>query len=181
MVMAPACQPGLYSEEKSMKRRAKCVVMVAAVAVVLGVGSKGLAQQSDAEARQAIQKVFDKVNLAFSAEDPAALYREIISDKAFALAMPRPDRPAEAVVLDKKTLCENYGRWLKENRPKRGVHKNQKLTIVGPLAYAIGVTEIEDANGEVRRERWLNIFAREETGWKIVFGAPADDALKGAF
>jgi len=164
-----------------MKRRAKWVVQVAALAVVLAAGSKGLAQQSDAEARAAIQKVIDKVNLAFTAEDPAALYREILSDKAFALAIPRPDRPSEAVVLDKKTLCENYGRWLKENRPKRGVHKNEKLTIVGPLAYAIGVTEMEDASGKVRSEKWLNIFAREETGWKIVFGAPADDALKGAF
>jgi len=166
-----------------MRRRATYVVMVAAVAIALAAGSTGLAQQSEAEARQAIQKVIDKVNLAFTAEEPAALFREILSDRAFALAMPRPDRPSEAVVLDKKTFCENYGRWLKENRPKRGVHKIEKLTLVGPLAYEMGVTEEEDANGKVTRNTWLNVFAREESGWKIVFSTPAGDlpqALKKA-
>jgi hypothetical protein len=167
-----------------MKRRAEWVVMVAAVAVVLAAGSTGLAQQSDAEARAAIQKVIDKINLAYTAEDPGQLFREILSDKAFALAFPRPDRPSEAVVLDKKTFCEDFTRWLKENRPKRFVAKIERLTLVGPLAYEIAACEEEDATGKVSRHKWLHIFAKEETGWKIVFSAPADDlpqALQKAF
>lgn len=167
-----------------MKRRATYVVVVAAVAVVLAVGSAGSPRQPDAEARQAIQKVIDKVNLAYTAEDPAGPFREILSDKAFAIAMPRPDRPSEAVVLDKKTFCENFGRWVKENRPKRFVAKTERLTLVGPLAYEINANEQEDASGKVQRWKWLNVFAKEEMGWKIVFSAPADDlpqALQRAF
>jgi hypothetical protein len=167
-----------------MKRRVEWIVMAVAVAAVLAVHSEGIAQQSDSEARAAIQKVIDKINLAYTAEDPGQLFREILSDKACAIALPRPDRPSEAVVLDKKTFCESFARWLKENRPKRFVAKIERLTLVGPLAYEINVNEQEDANGKVERNRYLNIFAREETGWKIVFSAPADDfpdALKKAF
>jgi len=167
-----------------MKRRATWVVMVAAVAAVVAAGSKGMAQQSEPEARAAIQKVIDKINRAFTAEDPAALFREVLSDRAFAIAMPRADQPSEATVLDKKAFCEGYGRWLKENRPKRASHKIERLRLVGPLAYEIGITEQEEADGKLGRSRWLNVFAREETGWRIVFSAPADnfpDALKKAF
>jgi hypothetical protein len=158
-----------------MKRFFHCVVIVAAAAVLWTTGSTGLAQKPDAEARQAIQKVIDKFNLPSTAEEPAELFREVLSDKAYAIAMPRQDRPSEAVVLDKKTFCEGYGRWLKENPPKRAVHKIERLTLVGPLAYAICATEHEDASGKIQRAKWLNIFAKEETGWKIVFSAPADD------
>jgi hypothetical protein len=154
-----------------------CALTVCLGGATLAVAAEG--QPAAANDERAIRAVIDKINLAMSAdtEDNVAAenMRSVVSDKGYTIVVPKPDKPTEAFVGDKKALLG----ILSQLRRDRCVHKAQQIAIVGPMAYEIGETTTgADRDGKVRGHAWLNVFANEDGGWRLVFGTPADDFRK---
>jgi ketosteroid isomerase-like protein len=60
-------------------------------------------------------------------------------------------------------------------RPRKHEHKIKSITIIGPVAYEIGDVLDITADGSQRHSEVMNIFAKEDTGWKLVQSVPMDN------
>jgi hypothetical protein len=146
--------------------------------VAFGATTEAQPQRSNDEL--AIRALMDKINLACNAdtaEKGVEIMRGVLSDKGYTFVLPRADTPSEAIVGDKKALCEALSQSLR-NGPKWGVHTVRRITVVGPIAYEIGETKGPNQDPKAPRNIWLNVFAKEDVGWKLVFCTPADSAQK---
>jgi hypothetical protein len=158
-------------------------VILCVLIVFLGWAAPGAtteAQPRDSGDELAIRALMNRINLAVNAdtaEKGVEIMRGVLSDKGYTMVLPRGDMPSEAFVGDKKSFCEALSQSLR-NGPKWGVHKVQQITLIGPIAYEIGETEQLDAEGKVQGSIWLNVFAKEDVGWRLVFSTPADSARK---
>jgi hypothetical protein len=158
-------------------------VMLCALAFCLGGAALAVAAEArpaDANDQRAIRALVEKINLSMNAgtaDKGVEIMRGVVSDKGYTIVLPRPDKPSDAVVGDKKMLLEAVSQSLRIG-PKMGVHKVQQVTIVGPIAYEIGETQRPDQDAKARGDAWLNVFAKEDGEWKLVFGTPADDFQK---
>ena len=110
-------------------------------------------------------------------EKGVEIMRSVVSDKGYSAVFPHLERPSEAAVGDKKLLCELLSESLR-NGPKWGVHKVQQITVVGPIAYEIGETKDPNQDPKAPPNTWLNVFAKEDVGWRLVFSTPAASAQK---
>ncbi len=138
------------------------------------------AQQMDSSDELAIRALMERINLACNAdtaEKGVEIMRGVLSDKSYTFVLPRADMPSEAIVGDKKVLCDALSQSLR-NGPKWGVHKVLQITVVGPIAYEIGETKDPNQDPKARGTTWLNVFAKEDVGWKLVFSTPAAAAQK---
>ena len=139
------------------------------------------AQQGDSSEERAIRALIERINLAMSADTAdkgVAIMRSVISDKGYAIVQANPEGGSEAFVGDKKALCEWVGQSLRDG-PKWGVHKVHKITIAGPLAYEVGETIQPNQDAKAGGNTlWLNVFAKEDVGWRLVYGTPADGIQK---
>ncbi len=139
-------------------------------------------QQGASSDELAIRALLDKVNLACnadSADKGAEILASVISDKSYVTLLPRADRPSEALVGDKKLLCEVLAQSLR-NGQKWGVHEIRQITIVGPIAYEIGGTRDPNQDPKTPGNTWVNVFAKEDVGWRLVFSTPVESAEKAA-
>ena len=117
----------------------------------------------------AIRDLMGKVNQAWSADGDPRLFREVLSDRGYVLVMPRRAGRVEATVLNKTHFCEIFEFNIQKQRPKRHEHEVSSVNVLGPVAYAFGVTTHVPVNGPVQRDNVLNVFAREPGGWRMVF------------
>ena len=142
-------------------------------------GSEGEGVSSD---ELAIRALMDKVSRACTMDDAdraAEMLGSVLSDKSYVSMMPHPTRPSEALVVDKRMLCEALAQSLRRGQ-KWGAPKVLEIIIVGPVAYVIGETKDPTQDPEAPGSRWLNVFAKEDVGWRIVFSTPAESAEKAA-
>jgi hypothetical protein len=130
----------------------------------------------------AIRALMDKVGRACTTDDAdkaAEMLGSVLSDKSYVSMMPHPTRPSEALVVDKRMLCEALAQSVRRGQ-KWGAPKVLEIIIVGPVAYEIGETKDPTQDPEAPGSRWLNVFAKEDVGWRIVFSTPAESAGKAA-
>lgn len=158
-------------------------VILCVLVVFLGWAARAASteeQQGLSSDEVAIRALLDKVNLAcnaVTAEKGVEIMRGVISDKSYVTLLPRADRPSEAFVGDKKLFCEVLAQLLR-NGPRWGVHKVRQIVIVGPIAYEIGESRRPNQDPETLGNFWLNVFAKEDVGWRLVFSTPADSVQK---
>lgn len=139
------------------------------------------AQQMDSSDELAIRALMERINLACNAdtaEKGVEIMRGVLSDKSYTAVLPRGDMPSEAFVGDKKSFCEMLSQALR-NGQKWGVHQIQQITVIGPIAYEIGETEDPNRDPKAPPNTWLNVFAKEDVGWRLVFSTPAAAARRG--
>ena len=158
-------------------KKGLCQILVAALCCLAAAFAIG-AITSDSDDEAAIKTLIGKLNMAWRSENGVAIMREVISDKSFAFAISNPLKPSEAVVLNKAGFCSALANMLKNNRPTKHVHQTKSISVFGPLAYEIGVTEETSAKGVSTSQNVMLSLAKEEEGWKIISWAPADDVAK---
>lgn len=131
---------------------------------------------------KAIRDLVDKINRAYAAKD-AELLREVLSEKAFAFALPRPAAPRLALVFDRDAFCRALAQHFRSRPPRLHEHRMLSVTVVGPMAYEVGETTDVAFDGTERLYGIVNVFAKDEAGWRMVFSVPAPDiteALSGS-
>ena len=65
-----------------------------------------------------------------------------------------------------------------QQRPQKHEHEVESIKIIGPLAYEIGALLDVLADGTQRYYKVVNFYAKDETGWRLIFSAPADNVGK---
>ena len=138
------------------------------------------AQPQASDDELAIRALMERINLACNAdtaEKGVEIMRGVLSDKSYTFVLPRADMASEATVGDKKALCDALSQSLR-NGQKWGVHEIQQITIVGFVAYEIGETRDPNQDPKTPGNTWLNVFAKEDVGWRLVFSTPAAAAQK---
>lgn len=138
------------------------------------------AQQENSSDERAIRALIDQTNLAMNAETAEKgvdMMKEVISDKAFTFVMPLSENPPKVIVGDKKGFLEALADSLR-NGPRWGSTKVRRISFVGPVAYQIGESKNPGQETGTPGQTWLNVFAKEDVGWRIVYSTPGDDALK---
>ena len=155
----------------------KSTPLVFCLELILGAlafASSAQAQSGDHADERAIRAVIERVNLALAADTAqkgVELMTGVISDKGFAFVQRNPEQ-REALVGGRKLFLDVLAKSLRAG-PKWGTHKIHEVAIVGPIAYTIGATE--NSEQDTHATRWLNVFAKEDVGWRWVYSTPADD------
>ena len=49
----------------------------------------------------------------------------------------------------------------------------EKIVVSGPLAYEIGTVTDVLADGSTRRSQVVKFYAKDESGWRLIFSADA--------
>jgi hypothetical protein len=171
----PVLQATAKEKDVRANRVTLCVLAVCLGGATLTVAAEG--QPADANDQRAIRAVIEKINFAMKADagdKGEELMRGVISEKGYTIVVPKQDKPTEAFVGDKKALLEIHSKFLRDG----SVHRVQQIVVVGPIAYEIGETSRPDLDAKARGDAWLNVFAKEDGEWKLVFGTPADDFQK---
>lgn len=153
-----------------------CILII--LWVWAGLAAASEAQQVDSSDEVAIRTLMDKISLvlkADTAEKGVEIMRSVISDKSYVSVI--PVRPSEALVADKKVFCEALAQSLRDG-PRWGTHEVRQIIIVGPIAYEIGESRGPNQDPGTPGAAWLNVFAREDVGWRLVFSTPADSVQK---
>ncbi|MBN1844071.1 MAG: hypothetical protein JW810_00185 [Sedimentisphaerales bacterium] len=134
-----------------------------------------------AEAQAAIHALVGRINQAWAAPQQGELImKAVLSEGAFGEAIPNPQDPARAVIMNRQMFCSAFGAF-KQNRPDlEHRHTVLSVRIVQAMAYERGVSSHTDAQGRVSKTNILNIFARDPSGWKLVFSAH-EDHLQAVF
>ena len=117
-------------------------------------------------------ELVERANRAWLVEDGAQLLAQVISDKAFVLTARHPNDPSLALVLNKESYLEVF-----ETRRKVTLsheHRTKRVTLANGLAYEVGTVTHVETGGRKWENEVMNIFAKDETGWKLVVCAPAD-------
>ena len=138
------------------------------------------AQQGESSDEREIRALYVKINAAMSAEtaeEGVEIMKGILSDKAFTFVMPLPENPPRVLVGDKKALLAGLADSIR-NGPRWGTHEVRRISIVGPVAYEIGESKAAGQDSTAPVQNWLNVFAKEDVGWRIVYSTPADGVLK---
>ena len=91
--------------------------------------------------------------------------------------MPLPENPPRVLVGDKESLLEGLADSIR-NGPRWGTHEVRRISIVGPVAYEIGESKAAGQDSTAPVQNWLNVCAKEDVGWRIVYSTPADGVLK---
>jgi uncharacterized protein (TIGR02246 family) len=123
------------------------------------------------QAKAAIRALIDKFNTAWKEDSGDILVGEVLSDKAFAFAAPPGQSAAdsEARVLNKQAYVEAFKKHILNAKLRKHEHQVQSITVLGTLAYEFGTVIDITRDGQEQRADMLNIFAREDVGWRLVF------------
>jgi len=149
---------------------ALAVVLAAVVLICINTALAG-PPDSDEQAKAAVAALIDKFNASWNRNDGPLLIDEVLSDKAFVLVRPdkQPGEPAQARVLNKPQYIEAFKTHVLNANLRSHEHQIKSITVMGPIAYEFGIiTEVDEGGGE-RRGEVLNVFAKEDVGWRLVF------------
>ena len=126
------------------------------------------------EAVAAVKEKFQKLNRMWKEEVGTEFLNEIFSDKAYVLAIPREDKPTEAIIADREGFYQGYTEWAQSAQRTTFEHRVESIKVVGPIAYEVGTTTYVTGDGKKGDVRFMNVFAKDETGWKLIFSGPFD-------
>ena len=143
-------------------------------AALAGLGFLGCAVQGADEDLDAIQALVAKINQAWKIPEGAEILREVLSDEAFALAVPAPARPGFARFLDKESFCKAIDTLLHTNLPSERSHDTTHILVDGPLAYEISRIATRFGDRPRHESEQLNVFAKGSQGWRLLTGVSMD-------
>ncbi len=166
-------------QQEFIRRHSKKLLFAALVLVPFFCGPAFAQPTQEEKDEAAIRALVDKTNQAWRLEKPSTLFQEILSDKGFVVAIPKPNNPSQAAVIDKQKFCELLDNIMQgEQRPKKHEHKVESIMVIGPMAYEIGSLLDVSADGTESRSKVMNIFAKDETGWKLIQSIPTEGVRK---
>ncbi len=155
-----------------MTKRTWLLLALAAAGAVYLCAAVARCQVNDEAESNAVRALVAQMNRAWAERD-AQLLGETLSDRGFVVAIRRLDDPSRAVIFDKASLCEAWQNLVEHNPPQRHEHRVEKIVVAGPLAYEAGAVTDVLADGETRRSQVVKVYAKDESGWKLITSVDA--------
>lgn len=160
----------------TVRNTVRDLVLVVAAILALNCTASAGPPDADEQAKAAVQALIDKFNASWDKENGPALIGEVLSDEAFVLLRPdkQPGEPARARVLNKQGYIEAFRTYIQNAGVQQHEHQIRSITVMGPIAYEFGTIVDVRENGGARRGEILNVFAKEDVGWRLVFSTPPE-------
>lgn len=163
-----------------------CVVAVSvALACALLTTTAAAAQPAEPDAdeaktiaREAVRNLIRRIEHAWTSPQGVDIMADVLSPRAFAWAAPLPGNRQQALVLNRVAFLAVFSQALQREPPLRHEHDIRSLVVEGPMAWEVGDVRHVGPAGRERRTRVLNVFARENEGWRLLFSTPADNVRR---
>ncbi len=109
----------------------------------------------------------------WTTQDGVAIFRELSSDAHFTMIFGNS-------ILHKNDSAQQLAQVLQSNPPVRHTHEIKKIVISGAVAFVYGAVQTMTKTGQTIKSEAVNVFFREESGWKLAMNMPASE-LKRLF
>lgn len=157
----------------SLKSLRWCIIVP--VFSMLFLPAAASAQSNDAEAEKAIREQIEKFNSSYKEDNGPELVAEVLSDTAFTYAQSRVSEAGPvARIMNKTAYIEAFKKYIWKKNLRKHEHRVDVLTVLGGLAYEFGTVIDVTEDGYEQQAEIFNVFAKEETGWKMVFSTSPD-------
>lgn len=154
-----------------MSRPVRIGIAVSVGVVVLGISAIWAADAGVSQDEQAIRALIQKIDAAWKTPGGSKLLAQVISERGYVFAMPKPGNPSLAAISGRAENVANFDK-IATNAPGKHVHETRSIKIVGPLAYEEWKSVDELRDGTSRLLDWMSVYAKDESGWKLIFAAP---------
>lgn len=124
---------------------------------------------------EAIKRLAIKTNMAYRKENGPEIFNEILSDKGFSIAIPSPQDPSTAIIVNKQSFITLFKNFMQTSRPKKHDHQVESVTVIGPLAYEIGKITSVTQNDVQYDYNVINFFAKDVSGWVMIHSTPLEN------
>ena len=145
--------------------------LAAAIAVVVLVPSVRAADAGASQDELAIRALVRRSAEAWQTTGAAKIVEGAISGKGFVSAWPQPGTSGVAAIYGRAEYLAFFDRSA-TNAPGEHVHDTRSIRIVGPLAYEEWTLLQELRGGDFLLIDGMSVYAKEESGWKLIFTAP---------
>ncbi|HCM25606.1 MAG: hypothetical protein A2Z99_14325 [Treponema sp. GWB1_62_6] len=143
----------------------------ASLLLILTTSVLRLFAQIESADEKSIRSIIDQFSPMWTTSEGPAIFDKITSDDDFMLIL-------EQAVFKKDEFHKVIAKVVSNNPPVEYNHKVRRIVIVENVAFEYGTTESVWKDGSVTMNEGMNIFSREQSGWKYVFGVPAKDLKK---
>jgi len=154
-----------------MSRTVRIGVVVSIGVAFLGMPVVWAADAGVSQDEEAIRALVQKIDAAWKTPGGSKLLAEVISAKGYVFAMPRPGALSLAAISDRAESLAAFDK-IATNAPGKHVHETRTIKIVGPLAYEEWKSVDELRDGTSLLLDWMSVYAKDESGWKLIFAAP---------
>ena len=148
-----------------MKKATLCIL------ILLSFFSSDLFAQAANADENAIREIIEKFTSMWTTQDGVAIFQELSSDSHFMMLTGNS-------VLNKDDFVKQLTQILQNNPPVRHIHSIRKIIISGATAFEYGTMELVRQNGQTTKSEPLNVFFREDAGWKLIVTMPAVEIKK---
>jgi ketosteroid isomerase-like protein len=142
-----------------MKKATFCIL------ILLSCLALSLFAQGTSPDERAIREIIDQFTPMWTTPDGVAVFQRFSSDTHFMMLL------ADSV-LSRDDFTRLLAEMLQNNPPVRHTHTIKKIVVSGALAFEHGTMELVRENGQTATSEPLNVFFREESGWKLIMTMP---------
>ena len=119
----------------------------------------------------AIRKIIEQFTPMWTTQNGVAILQRLSSDTNFMFLSTNS-------VLNRDAFTQLLAEMLQDNPPVKHTHTIKKIVISDALAFEYGTMELVRKNGQRTKGETLNVFFREESGWKLIMNIPAAELRK---
>ena len=112
----------------------------------------------------AIRGVIAQFSAMWTTPEGLAIFRNIASDHY--------TNVMGGKVYNREEFSQFVTGILQNNQIVKHTHTVQRIQITNDIAYEYGIIEFVTKNGQTTKSENMNIFIREQSGWRLLFSAP---------
>jgi hypothetical protein len=153
----------MYS--KKMNKTALCLL------ILLCCLAANLFSQVGSTDESAIRKIVEQFTPMWTAQNGVEIFQNISSRTHYLFLSTKS-------ILNRDGFIQLLSKMLQNNPPVKHTHSIKKILTTDSLAFEYGTMELVRKKGQTTKGESLNVFFREESGWKLIMNLPVAELRK---
>ena len=145
--------------------------IVFCILILLSCLAASLFAQEGNTDENAIREIIEQFTPMWTTQNGVAIFRKLTSDTYYMYFSTNS-------ILRKEDFTRLLVNMLQDNPPVKHTHTIKKIVISDALAFEYGIVELMRKNGQTTKSEALNVFFREESGWKLIMSLPVAEIRK---
>ena len=133
--------------------------------LLLSCLAASLFAQDRSNDERAIREIIEQFTPMWTTQNGVAVFQKLSSESHFLFLSTNS-------VLSRSDFTQLLAKMLQDNPPVKHTHTIKKIVVSDNLAFEYGTVEIVRKNGQISKNENLNVFIREESGWKLLMNLP---------
>ncbi len=148
-----------------MNKTAFCIL------ILLCFLTANLFSQAGSTDESAIRKIVEQFTPMWTTQNGVEIFQNLSSYTHYLYLSTKS-------ILSGDAFIQLLSKMLQNNPPVKHTHTIKKIVITDALAFEYGTMELVRKNGQTTKGESLNVFFREESGWKLIMNLPVADLRK---